>query len=90
MTNIGIASMRDVRLVVTGRSYAIGDIPPGGSKSARVNPKGESHLLVKYADASGNDRTLEIDCYLEPGYTGFIRMDVQDAKLARVAMQVRP
>ena len=36
--NAGSAPMRDVHVLVTGRSYALGDIQPNEVRSVRVKP----------------------------------------------------
>jgi hypothetical protein len=74
--NAGDATMRDVRVVVTGRSYALGDIRPNEVRSVRVNPAGESGIAIEYTDETGTLKNVRADCYLEAGYSGNIRLDV--------------
>jgi hypothetical protein len=51
VSNQGDATMRNVTIFVTGRSYDIGDIQPGEQRSTRVSPKGKSHVEIAFEDA---------------------------------------
>ena len=82
--NTGRARMRDIRVIVTGHSYAIGDLAPGQSRSVRVNPDGESHIVLTYTDASGVGQRLTVDCYFESGYSGSITVEVAEGTIAKV------
>ena len=65
-------------LHVTGASYQLGDIGPGESATARVNPTSESHLEVEFTDRDGQSQRLHADGYFEPGYRGMIRVEIKD------------
>ncbi len=67
--------MRDVTIRLRGASRAVGDIPARSSKSAKVNPTGESSVDIDYTDAASRRKTLGADCYLESG--GYDRVTVQ-------------
>jgi hypothetical protein len=82
LRNADATTMRDVRIVVTGRSYALGDVPPGRVRSIRVRPAGESSLTIEYADATGT-RSVRVDCYMEAGYSGSITVDVANGAVVR-------
>jgi hypothetical protein len=81
--------MGDVRVVVTGRSYAVGDLRQQESRSVRVRPTGESHIVLRYADAGGAERSVEVNCYFEPGYSGRITVNIADGGVVHVDDQVR-
>jgi hypothetical protein len=60
----------------------------GGSKSSpklksaesfetKVNPNGESHLDVEFADSSGKRHSAKVDVYLERNYSGTIRVTLE-------------
>lgn len=87
--NNGAATMREIRVVVTGRSYGIGDLAPGESRSTRVNPEGASHIVVHYADASGTKRRVPVDCYFESGNSGRIAVHIRDGLISKVDDQIR-
>lgn len=87
--NSSPAPMRDVRVVVTGGSYRIGDIPPGESRSVRVKPSGDSSVRLEYTDAGGA-RSVDLDCYIEAGYSGGISVDVANGAVVRKSEAIRP
>ena len=87
--NNGTTAMRDVRVTVTGRSYSLGDVPPRESRSVRVNPTGESRIVLAYADANGTSQSLNVNCYFESGYAGHIKIDVVDGVVTNVDDQIR-
>ncbi len=66
--NDGTDTVRSATLHVTGNTYTIGDIPPGGSRSVSVAVEGESHVELSH----GQGRRFVFDVYLEPGYGGRI------------------
>src|SRR5258705_7111898 len=66
--NTGTTAMHDVHVVVTGRSYSIGDLAPNQSRATRVNPTGDSRIVLTYADGNGVRHELTVDCYLESGH----------------------
>src|SRR5262249_9370284 len=80
IVNTGTA-MRSVVLHVTGRSYPVGDILPGKTTVARVQPTSESHLEIEFTDAQGEKQLLKVDVYIEPGYRGAMSVVIQDAKV---------
>ena len=83
--NADSATMRDVEVVVTGRTYALGDIQPNKIRSVRVNPTGESNIKIRYTDVSGTSRTVVVDCYVEDGTSGSISVDVANGAVAAKA-----
>src|SRR5688572_13679738 len=89
VTNTGTTAMRNVRVEVTGRAYAIGDLQPGESRSVRVRPKGESHIVLRYVDPNGATQAVTVDCYFESGYSGSIAADVADGKVTRIDNAIR-
>src|SRR5215218_3893938 len=89
LRNGGTTPMRDVRVVVTGGSYAVGELRQQESRSVRVKSTGESHMVLRYADAGGIEKSVEVDCYFEPGYSGRITVDVADGAVVHVDNRVR-
>ncbi len=78
--NVGTESIRSVVVHVTGKSYLIGDIAPGASKSVVLNPTSESHVELTFA---GHPR-LTIDCYFEKGYGGTLATELTVEKVVTV------
>jgi hypothetical protein len=68
-----------VVLHVTGRSYRVGDIAPGGC----------TDLQIEFTDGLGNERRVPIDCYIEPSYRGEIRARINDGRLEMTEEQIQ-
>lgn len=85
LTNSGADALRSVTVQVTGRSYELGDIPPRGSKTVKLNPTSESHIKLLFPTG----RSLTIDCYLEPDYRGRINASVTSIAVVEVTDEVR-
>ena len=85
LTNSGPEMLRSVAVQVTGRSYALGDIPSGGSKTVKLNPTSESHIKLLFPTGPG----LTIDCYFEPNYHGRISASVKSGAVVTVVEEVR-
>ncbi len=87
--NTGMSTLRDVRVNVSGQSYAIGDIPAGDSRSVRVRPEGKSQVELTFADAGGTSQPLVINCYFGPShFSGQIFIDVADGKVVHVENKI--
>jgi hypothetical protein len=87
--NAGTEPMRAVALHVTGRSYPVGDIAPGGCTETIVVPTSESDLQIEFTDGLGNERRVQIDCYIEPSDRGEIRARIKDGGLEMTAEHIR-
>jgi hypothetical protein len=86
--NTGATSIRSVVLHVTGRSYPVGDIAPGNSAEATVNPTSESHLEIEFRDADGKQQRLVVDCYFEPGYRGVVQVAIKDGRIDKNELRI--
>ncbi len=82
--NAGPDQLNDAILHVTGRSYPLGNISAGDSRTVAVNPTSESHLEIEFVDRSGNNSRLIVDCYFEAGYGGTIGVGIRDNKIENV------
>ena len=60
LTNVSAQTMHAVTVEVAGRSYAIGDLMPGVVTSVEVEPEGDSHVELVFAER----RRLKIDGYI--------------------------
>lgn len=87
--NAGGQTMKDVHVLVTGRSYALGDIPPNETRSVRVKPVSESSITIQYTDATGTFLSADADCYIESGYSGSISVNVANGSVTRKVDSVR-
>ena len=79
--NTGTTPLKSVVLHVTGASYDLGDIAPGESATARVNPTGESELEVELKDTDDQTQRLNAGGYFESGYRGSIRVQIKDGQI---------
>jgi len=89
ITNVGHVKMTDVRVRITGRQYAIGDLNRSESRTLYLNPSGESHIVLGYTNADGTSAALSVDCYFENGYSGEIAVDVADGNIVRVVNKTK-
>lgn len=64
----------------------LGDLPPGRSKTVKVNATADSHIELRYS----NGQRLIIDCYFEPDYIGSIDAKVTSHGVVSVENQVSP
>jgi hypothetical protein len=88
--NAGTEPMRAVVLHVTGRSYTIGDIAPGGCTETILVPTSESDLQIEFTDGRGNERRVPIECYIEPSNRGEIRARINDGRLEMTEQRIQP
>jgi hypothetical protein len=84
LKNVGPEALRSVTVDVTGKSYAIGDLLPGRSKTVKVNPLGESHIGLRFREG----RVLTIDCYMEHDYGGRIEANVTSQAVVTVKDEI--
>ena len=82
--------MKSVVLHVTGASDNLGDIAPGESATARVNPTSDSHLEVEFTDADGQSKQLIAGGYFEAGYRGTIRVEIKDDQIDKFEEDFKP
>ena len=87
--NTGSTSLNSVVLHVTGASDNLGDIAPGESATARVNPTGESELEVEFKDTDGQTQRLNAGGYFESGYRGLIRVEIKDGVIDKNEQAIR-
>lgn len=81
ITNRGAVTIDSLRIFVTGNTYVIERLNPGNQESILLHVTGESHVELTH---SGLSDTLVVDSYFEPGYRGFIDLDItEDAILSK-------
>ena len=82
--NVGTESLRGVVVHVTGKSYPVGNIQAGDSRSVRVSPTGESHIEIEHSKGR-----LIVDTYFESGYRGGVCVEITETEIKRVKNDVR-
>ena len=75
-------TLYDVSVRLTGKTYLLGDISPGEDKSIVVKPVSESHIEIEHGKS--HRRKMKIDCYIEPGYKGRIKIELDADKVLKV------
>ena len=68
--NSGSMEVKDVVVDVTGRSYKVGDVSAGATKSYRVSPTSESEVKISYSIVDGTNGRHTVDCYIERSKIG--------------------
>jgi uncharacterized membrane protein len=86
--NTGQNRLRDVKVHVTGGSYSLGDLAPGGFQTRRVSSTSKSHVEVEFTDGQSSIR-LDAGGYFNQGYRGTIDIDIRNGKIATVKHDVR-
>lgn len=85
ITNAGDTPMQDVVVHVTGNAYESGTIAPGAEDRVRVEPSGESHVEISFADENRTQQRLVADCYFEPRhYHGTIKIAISGDEIIEV------
>ena len=84
LNNAGSEALRGVIVEVTGKSYKLGDLPPGGSQTVELNATGDSHIELRFSDG----RRLTIDCYFGPGSGGSIKAKVTSQAVVAVEDEI--
>jgi hypothetical protein len=87
--NTGKTPLRVVTVHVTGRSYALGDIPPGHFSAEKVSPTSKSHVEVEFTDERGKRVRHSAGGYLEASCRGYVDIEIRDGKIVNVKNQVR-
>jgi hypothetical protein len=59
-------------------------MPPGSSKTVKLNALGDSHIALEFS----NGRRLTIDCYFQPTHVGSIRAKVTSQAVIAVEDEV--
>lgn len=84
VTNKGPAQLHSVVVLVTGQSYALGDIASNSSKAVRVDPTSKSHVEIEFRDANGGPVKLNAGGYFNASWTGTYSIEVAGDNLLNV------
>lgn len=86
--NIDRVPLRAVVVDVEGRSYPLGDFPPGWKLDVYVTPTGESDIAISFTDPAGRAKHFDVLGYFERGYTGTVDVEISAQKLERVVEDI--
>jgi hypothetical protein len=84
VVNEGQSPMRALVVQVTGKSYPLGDIPAGSTRTIRVEPAGKSGVEMEFHDAEDRLIRLSAGGSFEPGYRGTVTVHVKDGAVVKV------
>ena len=84
VANEGASRMTAVVVHVADRSYPLGDIPPGGSRTVRAAPAAPGHLTMEFSAPEGRQVRLNVGGSLDPGARGTITVHVKDGNIVKV------
>jgi hypothetical protein len=87
--NTGRERMREVMISVTGKTYSLGDVPAGGSRTQHILPQAKSQLEVQFKGEGGTLFRLRAGLDLEPASRGDVEIEVKDGKIAGLKNDVR-
>ena len=85
LVNVGTTPLKAVTVYVTGRSYRVGDVDPGGTRAVLLVPATDSHVELGFADG----RRLQVDCYLGHGYQGKLTARVTRERVVSIQDEIR-
>ena len=80
--------LTNIRIEVTGRSYQLHRIDAHAEAFLRIEPTSESDITLV---VDGSDTPLVVDTYLEPGYAGFltVQIDSEGAQIVEEEIEIR-
>jgi hypothetical protein len=71
------SEMTNLQIKYTDGRKSCPQLPPAKSFKTKVNPDGETSLVVEFVDASGKHHSAEIDVYIEHNYGGSVTITIQ-------------
>ena len=84
------ANIRSVEVRNAAGTAALDDLGLDETDSAYIKPDSDDALMVTFVDGQGHRQTYPIHEYLEPGYSGYIAIDVTDRDATITATHVDP
>lgn len=76
LTNVTGGEISGLRITFTGGTTSAATVEAAGVFTTRVNPSGESHLIIEHVDSSGKQHTNVVDVYLEHNYRGKVHISI--------------
>ena len=75
--NASGGEITNLQIKFTGGSKSSPKLKPAEFFETKVNPNGESHLVVEFADSSGKQHSAKVDVYFEHNYSGTIHVTLE-------------
>jgi len=83
VTNDGSMPVSNLEISFTGGEKTLAKLDPGSTHQFRVEPTGESSVVINFVDALGNSHGEDVDVYLEKNYMGTIAVKID--RFGRIA-----
>ncbi len=77
VNNASGGEITNLQVKFTGGSKSSPKLKPAESFETKVNPSGESHLVVEFVDSSGKQHSVNVDVYFEHNYSGTIHVTIE-------------
>jgi hypothetical protein len=77
ITNNTDSPLTQIDISYTGGVVRIPELKSKTSFGRRINPDGDSHLVVEWIDSSGQKHSSPVDVYFEHNYRGRIDISVE-------------
>ena len=75
--NASGGEITSLQIRFTGGNKSTPTLKPAESFETKVNPAGESHLVVEFVDSLGKQHSANVDVYLEHNYSGTIHVTLE-------------
>jgi len=83
ITNDTDSPLTQIAITYTGGVVRIPELKPKTSYGRRINPDGDSHLVVEWVDSVGQRHSHYVDVYFEHKYRGRIDISVESGNMIR-------
>lgn len=75
--NASGGEIKNLQIKFTGGSRSSPGLKPAESLKIKINPNGESRLVVEFNDSSGKPNSVNVDVYFERNYRGYIYVRIE-------------
>lgn len=89
VTNNTQGTLKQIEIVCTGGVVRIATLEPMASCTRYINPAGRSILRLGWVDSSGAKRSHGLDTYLDPNYSGIVKIAFEPGDRMSVTQKVR-
>jgi hypothetical protein len=90
VTNVTKLRISRVQLAYTGGSCEVTDLKPRASKSVRIQPTGDSGLVVTVLDSAGSLQSKKAEVYFEQGDRASVFIEIRENGGLAVTRLIRP